>query len=143
MGILFGLLIFLFVIAFTFGIIALFVWICYTMAKSKGLPKSYMWFGLLGVIGIIVVAVSNPTYSQYPTYPQNGYGQNPYQQPNTYFGNNPYPQQPQMQQAVEPQQSQVEQPVQSQQATLNFCPYCGAKADNYSVTCPQCGNMLR
>lgn len=129
----FVLLMFLFVLAIVFGVLALFVWICYTMAKSKGLPKSYMWFGLLGVIGIIVVAVSNPSYPQYPTYPQNpqnGYGQNPYQQQNTYFVNNPYQQ----------QQPQVQPP---QQETVNFCPYCGAPADNYSVTCSQCGQMLR
>ena len=44
-------------IAIAVGICALFVWICKKIAESKGLPSSYMWFGLLGVIGIIIVAV--------------------------------------------------------------------------------------
>ena len=44
-------------IAIVVGICALFVWICKKIAESKGLPSSYMWFGLLGVIGIIIVAV--------------------------------------------------------------------------------------
>lgn len=136
MDFIFILFVFLFTIAIIFGVCALFVWICYTMAKSKGLPKTYMWFGLLGVIGIIVVAVSNPSYPQYPTYPQNqqnGYGQNPPYQQNTYSGNNQY----------QPQQPQVQQPVQPQQQNVNFCPNCGAPTDNYSVTCSQCGKMLR
>ncbi|MFR7819324.1 hypothetical protein [Candidatus Pseudoruminococcus sp.] len=124
------LIIFLFWIALVVGICALFVWICKKIAESKGLPSSYMWFGLLGVLGIVIVAVMGPSYPQYPQYPSQN-GQNPYQQqnnynqPNTYFGNNPYqqPQQPQQQQS--------------------YCPHCGAPVDGYSITCDHCGQMLR
>lgn len=114
-------------IAIAVGICALFVWVCKKIAESKGLPSSYMWFGLLGVIGIIIVAVMGPSYPQYPQYPPQN-GQNPYQQNNTYFGNNPY-QQPQQPQQTTQQQS--------------YCPHCGAPIDGYSITCNHCGQMLR
>lgn len=138
----------LFWLAIMVGVFALFVWACGRMAESKGLPKTYKWFGLLGVIGIIIIAVSNPTYPQFPTYtqypPQNGYGQNTYPpqngytqnpQQNTYFGNNPYQQQTQQfqQQSVKPQQA----------APISYCPHCGAKIDGYSISCSNCGQMLR
>lgn len=121
---------FLFWIAIAIGICALFVWVCKRLAESNGLPDSYKWFGLLGVIGIIIVAVMGSSRPQYPQYPpqnvQNPYQQNNYNQPNTYFGNNPYQQQPQ-------------QPTQQQ----SCCPHCGAPVDGYSITCGHCGQMLR
>lgn len=137
------LFIFLFYIAIIVGLCVLFIWVCGKIAESKGLPSSYKWFGLLGVIGIIIVAVSNPTYPQYPPQniyyqnqfpPQNGYTQNP--QNNTYFGSNPYQQQ-------SPQPQPPQQPVQPQQTQMNYCPNCGTPIDQYSVSCPNCGKMVR
>lgn len=139
------LLMVLFYVAIIVGVYALFIWVCGKIAESKGLSPSYKWFGFLGVIGIIIVAVSNPTYPQYPpqnTYyqnqypPQNGYVQNPNPNPqNTYFGSNPYQQQP--------PQPQPQQPVQQQQAQMNYCPNCGAPIDQYSISCPNCGKMIK
>ncbi len=150
------LFIFIFWIAIIVGMFFLFVWVCKKMAESKGLPNSYKWFGLLGVVGIIIVAVINaPTYNQYP--PQNGYGQNPYPQQNnygqnpypqqnsyvqnpnpnpqqnTYFGSNPYQQSQQFQQPQQPiQQSPVGQSQQQQ-------PSVEQTQQNSMKFCPHCG----
>lgn len=128
------------------GVFALFIWVCGKIARSKGLPESYKWFGFLGVIGLIVVAVMNPPYPQYPPYPPqypqnqyNPYQQNPNQQ-NTYFGNQPnqYP----TQNPNVPQQPPMANQGQNA-APVSYCPNCGAPVDNYSVTCNMCGKTLR
>ena len=66
----------IFYIAFMVGLCVLFVWACKKIAEGKGLPSSYMWFGLLGVIGLIVVAIipdrrqQQNNYYGYLQYPQ-------------------------------------------------------------------------
>lgn len=128
----------LFYLAIAVGLYVLFIWICGKIARDKGLPESYKWFGFLGVIGIIIVAVSTPKYPQYPPQypqnPQNGYG-NPYQQNNTYFGNQPN-------QANQPYQPNTPQQDDQAQPT-SFCPHCGAPVDNYAVVCGMCGKQIR
>ena len=88
-------------------IVALFVFACRKIAMSKGLSPNYMWLGLLGLIGIIIVAMpgnqnpyQDPRYAEYMKQynqnlnnqnqygGQNQYGQNPYNQ--NQYGQNPY-----------------------------------------------------
>lgn len=62
-------------------IAAVFIAICYKLAKNGGLPKAYAFFGLLGAIGIIIVAVISSVnkvnrQNRGMGNMQGGYGQN-------------------------------------------------------------------
>ncbi len=121
--------VFIFIILFgllvSVGLAALFVFLCRNMAREKGLPDTWMWFGLLGLIGILIVALKDPikpyTYNQYGPngqYGPGGYVQNPqYGQQYTQYPNgqmyNQYQQsQPQQygQMVQAPQYNQYQQP---------------------------------
>ena len=88
----------LFVLLVSVGLSALFVFLCRNMAREKGLPDTWMWFGLLGLIGILIVALKDPvkpyTYNQYGPngqYGPGGYVQNPqYGQQYTQYPNGQY-----------------------------------------------------
>ncbi len=148
-------------IAFAAGICALFVWACKKIAESKGLSKNYMWFGLLGLIGIIVVAVipgapqnNNYGYTQYnPQNQPNMYGQqnmygqpnmygqqNMYGQPNQYGQQNMYGQPNQYgQQNMYGQPNMYGQNMNQQGYTLNGQQYSGI---NNVTTCTKCGASM-
>lgn len=136
------------------GICALMIWACKKIAEGKGLSSAYMWLGLLGVIGIIIVAVipgkeqNNYGYTQYP---QNQYGQpNMYGQPNQYSQPNQFGQQGQYSQSNQfGQYSQSNQQGytlngQSYTGTQNvtMCPKCGASTSGESDFCPFCGSKV-
>lgn len=64
---------------------AVWVLICWAVGRSKKLPTKYMWFGLLGWIGLIIVACQKSRVEQtppvYAPYTQVPPVQPPYQQP--------------------------------------------------------------
>ncbi|MBQ2745464.1 MAG: hypothetical protein IJF37_07640 [Lachnospiraceae bacterium] len=160
----------IFYLAFMVGLCALFVWACKKIAEGKGLPSSYMWFGLLGLIGLIVVAVipdrrqQQNNYYGYQQYPHNSYGQpnqygqNPYGQPNEY-GQNPYGQPNQYGQNPYGHPNQYGQNIYNQNMnqqgyTLNgqqyssmhnvtTCSKCGASMSGDSDFCPFCGTKVK
>lgn len=138
---------------FAIGMCVLFIWICKKIAMSKGLSKNYMWFGLLGIIGIIIVAVmqgnpqnNNYGYNQYNQ--PNQYGQNPYNQPNQY-GNNPYGQSNQYNQNGFNQQNNGQQGYMLNGQQFNgmnnvtMCPKCGASMSGETDFCPFCGEKVK
>ena len=130
---------------------------CRAIARSKGLQSSYMWLGLLGVIGIIIVAVMNPK-EQAPPY--NPYAQNPYQQPNQYppqyppYGAAPYgqPGQPVPPNGYAPN---ANPPIAAapnaapaaggpqQDISFRFCANCGQANDKKDTKCSRCGAELK
>lgn len=127
-------------LVFYFGILALFIFACRKIAQSKNLSPNYMWFGLLGVIGIIVVAVmpANQNYNPYQDPRNNSY--NPYMNQNPY-GQNQY------------NQNTYGQNSGNQGYTLNgqyyqggtngkMCSKCGASVSSDSEYCPFCGNKV-
>lgn len=143
---------------FVIGMWVLFVWICKKIAMSKGLSKNYMWFGLLGIIGIIIVAVipgnpqnNNYGYNQYNQ--PNQYGQNTYGQPNQY-GQNPYGQN-QYGQPSQYGQNGFNQQTNGQQGymlngqqfngtnNVTMCPKCGASMSGETDFCPFCGEKVK
>lgn len=134
-------------LVFYFGMIALFVFACRKIAQSKNLSPYYMWFGLLGVIGIIIVAVlpANQNYNPYYDPRNNSY--NPYMNQGQYgqnqnqYGQNQY------------NQNTYGQNGGNQGYTLNGqyyqngaegkrCSKCGASVSCESDYCPFCGNKV-
>lgn len=122
------------------GIWAIFVIICNVIANNKGLPSSYKWFGLLGIIGIIIVAVTPSHYDKnnYPPYnnnnypPYNNYPNNnipPYQ--NNTYNQNPYPQQPKNPNVV----NLNKQPKK-------YCTNCGVLLKSGINFCDNCGRTV-
>ncbi len=119
----------------------IFIVICRMMARQKGLPDTWMWFGLLGIIGIIVVALKKPvksasTYNQSGNYYQGGYVQN---------GQNS--------QNVQYSQYNPDMQAQGQQGyNLNgqyyngtagtICSFCGMKVSSDVKECPMCGSRV-
>ncbi len=138
----------IFYIAFMVGLCVLFVWACKKIAEGKGLPSSYMWFGLLGVIGLIVVAIipdrrqQQNNYYGYQQYPQNSYGQpnqygqNPYGQPNQY-GQNIY------NQNMNQQGYTLNGQQYSSMHNVTTCSKCGASMSGDSDFCPFCGTKVK
>lgn len=59
--------------AFSLIYTVIMVFICYTIAKSKGLPKWYALFGLVGIIGVVIVAVISSSKSNNYTSSNNNY----------------------------------------------------------------------
>jgi hypothetical protein len=123
-----------------FGLVmcVVFVLICGAIAKNKGLPSSYRWFGLLGLIGLIIVLVASPKNTT-PPY-QNGYYypyQNQNQQP-------PYPPQqyPPQQYAPYQQQPNQQQPAPQQAPAIKYCPTCGRQIDANAKICPFCSRAV-
>lgn len=57
-------MIFIIILSLAFSIV--WVAVCYAVAKNRQLPTSYMWFGLLGVIGLVILLCQNPRTEQPP-----------------------------------------------------------------------------
>ena len=158
---------FMFVLVFV-GIAAMCIFACASMAKSKGLSSGWMWFGLLGPIGIIVLALKESerkeptfTYGQSGNFYQGGYVQNPqnvqqsgaqYAQPYTQPYTQPYAQQNGMeytqpyaqQNSTEYAQSypQNSSGIQQQATTGTTCSFCGMQVSSGVKECPVCASKV-
>lgn len=132
------------------AVTVIFILICGAIAKSKGLPKSYKWFGFLGIIGLIIVAVSSP---KTPPQQQNAYYYPYQQQPPPYGQQQPYgqPQQPPYGQPPygqqqppygQPQQQQAPPPAPSAQNVPKYCGACGTPVDPGAKNCSNCGKSV-
>lgn len=154
----------LFIILVYGAIATAFVFACRYLARSKGLPDTWMWFGLLGVIGILVVAFKetpNPantfTYNQSGNFYKGGYVQNPQynqqygqpvQQPQynqqygqpvqqlQYNGNMQY-------QQAQPQQGYNLNGQQYTQTAGTICSFCGMQVSSEVKECPVCGSKVK
>ena len=111
---------------------------CRYLARSKGLPDTWMWFGLLGVIGILVVAFKetpNPantfTYNQSGNFYKGGYVQNP--QYNQQYG----------QPVQQPQQGYNLNGQQYTQTAGTICSFCGMQVSSEVKECPVCGSKVK
>ena len=137
----------IFGLVFYLGILVLMIFACRKIAQSKNLSPNYMWFGLLGVIGIIVVAVmpANQNYNPYYDPRNNSYNpymnQNPYGQNQNQYGQNQY------------NRNTYGQNGGNQGYTLNGqyyqndadgkrCSKCGASVSSDTDYCPFCGNKV-
>ena len=121
---------------FSVGMCVLWIFVCKKIATSKGLPSSYMWFGLLGLIGVIVVAVMQDR-SQQNNYGYMQYGQqNPYGQPNQY-GQNIY------NQNMNQQGYTLNGQQYSSMHNVTTCSKCGASMSGDSDFCPFCGTKVK
>lgn len=109
-------------IVVTIIIIVACIFGCRYIAKSKNLSTNYMWFGLLGIIGLIIVIVikGNYEFNSYASPTYEGYNnQNMY--------NNP--------QGI----NSIPQPM----AQMPVCPNCGAGLAQTDIICNNCGNKVR
>lgn len=126
---------------FSVGMCVLLVWCCKKIAESKGLSKHFMWLGLLGVIGIVIVAVIpgqqqyNGGYTSYGQ--QNQYGQ-PNQQGQNFYNQTGFYQQDTAQQGF----SLNGQPVNDMK-NVTVCTKCGATMSGLTDFCPFCGAKVR
>ena len=128
----------LFIILVYGAIATAFVFACRYLARSKGLPDTWMWFGLLGVIGILVVAFKetpNPantfTYNQSGNFYKGGYVQNP--QYNQQYG----------QPVQQPQQGYNLNGQQYTQTAGTICSFCGMQVSSEVKECPVCGSKVK
>ncbi len=131
-------IIMLFILAFYISVIvgipALFVFICYRIAINRGLSKHYMWFGLLGILGIIVTALIPPPINNYPPYNNNYNNYGPNNNYNNYPNNGRYTPPP-----PPPTQYSRGNAVNVRKDPLKYCKNCGILLRADSTFCDNCG----
>lgn len=123
-------------------LMVVFVFVCRKIALGKNLSPNYMWFGLLGVIGVIIVAVIQPKQAYNP-YQDPRY--NPYNNQNPYMNQNPYANQNQYGQMNQynGQMNQYNGQYNSSLGQSKVCGKCGASVGADTDFCPFCGNKVK